>query len=132
MTDFLSSVLAEQGPVEKPLTVDGKTGPVWCRRITAGERQQMLRGQKVTQRIGAAATVEIDLAQNEVSQQHLVLFSICADAGGKPRFRKLEEVQALPAHICKALYALASEVNAEESDAGKDSPTPHTPADSAG
>lgn len=119
MTDFLDELCAGSGAVEKDVTYAGKSGPVFFRKISSGERAQMLRGQKVQTKVGDSSTMEIDLSENEQSQQLLVWFSTCTGPEGKRKFKGLEAVKNLDAGVMKALYLAASEVNKEDSDPEK-------------
>lgn len=123
MSDFLSEALAEQGQVvEKTLTVAGRSGTVWLKRINGAQRQQLLKGQKVVREIGKgsgqAATVEIDLEQNESQRHQLILFCVCK-ADGSPRYKSADEVAVLPHSIITPLHALVSAFNEEAEGAGK-------------
>lgn len=119
MSDFLTDVLVSStNVVAKEVTVHGKTGTVHFRRITAGERHQLLRGQKVARK-GSETAFELDLALNEEQQQRLVLFSIC-HPDGKPFFKDIDAVRKADATTVQALYTVASKLDdAEGGDAGK-------------
>jgi dihydroorotase-like cyclic amidohydrolase len=117
MSDFLSTLIAESAVVSRDVTFRGKTGPVYFRRISAGERAQLVRGQKVSSD-GGKTSVEIDVGENVTSRHMLVQFSVCNDEAGNKRFKTLREVQALDGGLVEALYEHASEVNREE-EAGK-------------
>lgn len=117
MNDLLSELIADSGPTAKDIQIRGQMVPVYFRRISAGERAQLTRGQKVTSAGGGSTSVEIDVSENITSQHMLVHFSVCDEKGAK-RFRTLKEVQAIDADIVSALYAGASEHNSE-GDAGK-------------
>jgi hypothetical protein len=122
---FLDRLLAGTSPIEREVTFrlpDGRveTGTVHFRRITAGERAQILAGQKYqVNRANAASNVEteIDLGQNERQKHMLVAFSVCRD-DGKPYFKGASDVAKYDAAFVEALYNVATEVNAEH-DAGK-------------
>lgn len=125
MTDFIDDLLAGDAPLARTITFTGhdgeaKTGTVYFKRITAGQRQKLLAGQKFSvNRNGEASNVvtEIDLALNERQKHQLVAFSVCR-ADGKPVFNTPEEVAKVDAVKVAALYDAASEVNAER-DTGK-------------
>jgi len=117
MTDFLNDLINDTGLISREVTLRGKTGPVYFRRISAGERAMLVKGQKITGS-GANTSVEIDLGESITAQHMLVQFSVCNEDGGK-KFRTLKEVQSVDSGIVEALYQIASEVNREEADAGK-------------
>lgn len=118
-TDYLASLLAPAAPVEKSLTFNGKTGPAYFKLITAGERAQLLKGQRVQATSGEKSTYEIDLGQN-AEQKHLLVFFSCCKPDGTRYFRNIEAVRAAPSPLLEKLYALASEVNKETDDNGED------------
>lgn len=113
----LTDLLAETGPITREVTIDGKTATVYFRRITAGEQEQILKGQKV-QHSGGKASIELDLCENEKQRHQLVFFSVCKQDGSR-FFKKLDDVKALPSLKVRALSEHAMAVNAEEDDAGK-------------
>lgn len=118
MSDFLADLLAGgKGIIQKEVTVDGKTGTVHFRRITAGERQQLLKGQKVS-RQGGATHYELDLALNEEQKHKLVLYSVVT-AEGKPYFKDIDAVRSAEAKTVNALYKVAEELIQETADEGK-------------
>jgi hypothetical protein len=118
MSDFLTAFLADNPAIEREVTIRGATGPAHFRRITAGERAQLVKGQKVSSGSGGTTTVEIDVGESVASQHLLVQFSVC-NADGTRRFKTLREVQSAPADVIGVLYAIASEVNREDGEAGK-------------
>lgn len=118
MTDFLSAFLADNPVLEREITIRGTTGSAHFKRISAGERAQLVKGQKVSSGTGGATTVEIDVGESITSQHLLVHFAVCNPDGSR-RFKTLREVQASPADVVGALYAIASEVNREDGEAGK-------------
>jgi hypothetical protein len=118
-TDFLSALLQPAAPIPKQLTYKGQTGTVFFRRITAGERASLLKGQKITRHSGEESTIEVDLGETTIGKARLVLFSSITEEG-KQRFTSLNEVQRAENTLIEALYELASQVNEEEEDeAGK-------------
>lgn len=121
MADFLKDLLEDEGVVVRPVTFKGKTGDVHFRRISAGQKAELLRGQKVQAQSGKSSTFEIDLAENANSKAMLVLYSV-ANPDGSQFFKKLSEVKAIDAGKLEALYTVASEVNQDDlagDDAGK-------------
>lgn len=122
MTDFLSRITAEDPPEAREITVDGQTGTIWLRKISAGERRQLLEGHRIQHQPGSAAVLELDLALNEKERQMLVLFCICNE-DGKRHFRSIEQVEKIPHRKFKALANAAEDFNREiesdEDDLGK-------------
>lgn len=126
MSDFLSMMLAGEGPQAREVSfvdASGKrqSGTVHFRRITAGERQRLLQGQRyVMDKAGGEAQMrtEIDLSANEAQKHLLVSFSVC-HPDGTPAFKNAAEVAKLEAVKVNALFEAASAVNSEV-DAGKD------------
>lgn len=121
MGDFLSDLLQEDGPVIRPVTFNGKTGDVHFRRLSAGQKADLLKGQKVHAVSGKSSTFEIDLGENANSKALLVLYSV-VKADGSQYFKSQKEVKAIDAGKLEALYAVASDVNSDEltgDEAGK-------------
>jgi hypothetical protein len=117
MTDFLSE-LVEGAPEAREVTVGGKTGTVHFRRITAGEREQLLKGMKIAHTPGTGGSIEIDLAENERQRHLLVCFSVCNPDGSR-HFKRVEDVKKLPSATVAALARHAEEVNREDEEPGK-------------
>lgn len=120
MSDFLKDILSDHGPVSRSVYFDGKTGQVFFRRISAGQKAELLRGQRVQAGLGKS-TFEIDLAENANSKALLVQFSVC-NQDGTPYFKKLSDVKAIDAGVLEVLYTAATDVNKDEfvgDDAGK-------------
>ncbi len=113
MSDFLKDVLAADAPVEKELTIAGKVGKVFVKRISAAHREALLKGQTVVTKANEGATVEVDLAANEHSKHLMVLACICHE-DGRAYFKNAAEVKGLDSYKVEALYALAAEVNNSE------------------
>lgn len=118
MSDFLNELLVDAGAVVRPVTFHGKTGDVHFRRISAGQKAEMMKGQKVQAVAGQKSTVEIDLGQNARSKALLVQYSV-VKPDGTPQFRSLREAEAIDAGLLDALHVVASEVNKEELVAGE-------------
>lgn len=116
MSDFLSRI-ASNAPAARELTFAGETGTVYVRKITAGQRAQLLSGQRVSTSGEGKSSIEIDLGENELSKAKLVAFAICHE-DGKPFFTNERAVSGQPADLVSALYKIASEYNADE--VGKD------------
>lgn len=114
--DFLDEVLADDGVVQREVTIGGKTGTVYLRRISAGEKKKLLSGMKVNHVVGKDGSVEIDMGQNEAQRHQWVLYSVC-NADGTRRFKSLADVEKVPSHKLEALAEAAIAVNSEV-DAG--------------
>jgi DNA primase len=117
MSDFLSEFISDNPVIEREVTIRGRSGPAFFRRITAGERADLVKGQKVNT-AGGSTTVEIDVGESVKAQHLLVHFSVC-NVDGSRRFKTLREVQGAPSDVVAALYAVASEVNREDGETGK-------------
>ena len=126
MSDFLDLMLEGDAPQARTVTYTdsaGKTqsGVVHFRRITAGERQKLLVGQKyVMNKDGEASNVrtEIDLSLNEAQRHMLVAFSVCRENGSQV-FKNAAEVARLDAVKVNALYEAATSLSDGEGEAGK-------------
>jgi hypothetical protein len=116
MSDFLKEFLQDEGVITRTVTFNGKAGEVHFKRITAAQKQEMLKGQRVQAGSGKGSTFEIDLAENAHSKALLVLYSV-ATAEGKQFFSKLADVKAIDAGKLEALYGVASDVNKDEFEA---------------
>lgn len=111
--DFLTNVISSAtAPIEKQVTINGQSGPVYFKPLTGFQRLQLVKGRRYAMRDGKTPEITIDLEENETSQHMVVQFCVCHPSG-EARFRNLEEVRKLPAHILAALYKAASEVNKE-------------------
>jgi len=118
MSDFLSRFTAEAGPEAREVTFNGETGTVWFRKLTAGERETLLKGMKISHSPGHGGTIEIDLGENERQRHLLVSFCVC-DEQGRRAFRDVKEVKKIPAARLALLATHAEEVNREDDDLGK-------------
>lgn len=120
MSDILSRITAEDAPEAREVKIGEDLLTVYFRRLNAGEREQLLKGMKVTHVPGTRGSIEIDLGENEHQRQLLVRFSVC-DEDGRKLFKNLEAVQKLPHYRLNALATHAEKVNeAVEEDLGKD------------
>jgi hypothetical protein len=117
MSEFIEELLAGDGLVQREVTYDGKTGMVTFRRISAGERGQLLKGQKIAAH-GGQSTYELDLSENQQTKYLMVQFSVCKSDGTR-YFKRLEDVKNSDALKIEALYLVANEVNSESENAGK-------------
>jgi hypothetical protein len=102
------------------VTFDGATGPIFFKRITAGEKASLMQGQRVQAKQGEKSTYEIDLGQNAKTKQMMVWYSVC-NADGSRAFKKQDEVKDADSLLIDALYHHASEVN-KEPDADEEAP----------
>lgn len=118
MSLSLTDLIASDGPVEREITFNGKAAKAHFKRITAGEREQILRGMKAVHQIGGKATVELDLCENEKQRHLLVFFSVCNPDGSR-YFKKLDDVKAWPSRFIAMLAEHASAVNDEDGETGK-------------
>lgn len=112
MSDFLSSVIQASGPIERQVTINGQTGPMFFRYLNGQQRLQLTKGKKYHVKQGESPTIEIDLAENEAEKQKLILFCV-VDASGKSFFKDLAAVGALPSHVIDAVSKAAEAVNKE-------------------
>lgn len=122
MSDFLKDLLEDDGVVVRTVTFGGKAGDVHFRRISAKQKAELLKGQRVQAVAGKSSTFEIDLAENAHSKAVLVFYSV-ANPDGSQFFKKLADVGAIDAGKLEALYAVASDVNRDDlsgDDPGKD------------
>jgi hypothetical protein len=115
MSDFLTRVAQDASPEAREVKIGGETGTVYFRKITAGQREKILEGLKVSHKPGTGGTVEIDLAKNEHQRHLLVLFSVVHE-DGRPFFKNLDAVRAWPAAAVSTLAGHAEAVNREDED----------------
>ena len=114
--DYFADLLESDAPQARPIEHAGKTKTVYFRRITGAERVKLLAGKRVN--VGDCNTMDLDLADVLRNRHQLVQFSACQE-DGKPLFKSLEEVQALPDWLLTALAEHADDVNKDEDTAGK-------------
>lgn len=112
MSDFLSTIIGASGPIEREVTIAGKTGPVFLRYLNGEQRLSLTKGKKYSVKKGENPVIDIDLGDNEAEKHKLILFCVC-DAAGKPRFKDANEVKALAGHVIDALAAAVQAVNKE-------------------
>lgn len=108
---------------EKELDYKGQKKTVYFKRLTAGERINLSRGQKML--VGNKSKehgVEVDLGEF-LERTHRYLLMCNVDSEGKRIFKKIEEVQALPEDLVSALQKLADEalVEKDQEDLGNSS-----------
>lgn len=118
MSEFLTEVLAAEKPVAREVDFGGRIGTVWFRRLSAGQRAQLLKGQKVSTRVGETAEVQVDLGENENTKLQMLQFCVCHE-DGRPYFKDLAAVQKIPQDKASVLYEHASAVNGEVEEPGK-------------
>lgn len=95
MSEFIDLLTAPDAPVAREVTLGDRTGTIWFRRLTAGQKEQLMMGRKVTVKTGEKqGTVDIDLAANERQRQMLVHFTACNE-DGDPIFKSLDKVKAM-------------------------------------
>ena len=110
MSEFLRLITQEGKPEAREVEVGGQTGTVYFRRISAGEREKLVHGMKMSHKPGAGTSVEVDLGENERQRHLLVRYSVC-DEDGKPFFKNIDAVQKLPNTVVSVLSRYAEEVN---------------------
>ncbi len=104
--------LIDSAPIERELSVRGKTVPTWWKPLTAGQRVELLRGQVVTSDGESASVVEVDLAQSAERSQRMVVMTLC-DEAGQAVYRSLKELQGEPSWLVDALVDLSRKVHDE-------------------
>lgn len=109
--------LASDAPVSREVSVGGKVATFHFRKISAGERYQLLKGQRIQARQGEKAVFDLDLGENQQTKFLLVSFAVCKPDGSK-FFADVKAVQKLDASKVDALYEHANAVN-EEAEPGK-------------
>lgn len=112
MSDFLSTIIGASGPIERQVTIAGKTGPVFIRYLNGEQRLSLTKGRKFSYKRGENPNIEVDLGENEVEKHKLILFCV-VDEAGKPRFKDTNEVKTLHGHVIDALAAAVQAVNKE-------------------
>lgn len=120
MSDLLSRLTAEDAPEAREVTLGGESFTVYFKRISAGQREQLLKGMKIANTPGQKASFEIDLGENERQRHLLVTFSVC-DEHGRRLFKDVRDVQKMQGDRVRMLADIAQEVNREaDDDLGKD------------
>lgn len=106
-------------PVERDVVWNGRTEKGYFRKISALQRLQLVKGQRVTAKNGQTE-IELDLGAQESTKHQLVAYSLC-DAEGKS-VKTAREVGELPGSLVNVLFRIASEVNKDETEEtlGKD------------
>ena len=115
---FYDNIINEE-VIKRELVYKGHKQDVYFRRLTAGERIAVSRGQRMM--IGNKSKengVEVDLGDALERTQKFLMYSN-VDATGTRIFRKLEDVQKLPEDLVTALQRIADEAFGEpEVEAG--------------
>ncbi len=104
--------LIDSAPIERELSVRGKTVPTWWKPLTAGQRVELLRGQVVRSDGESASVVEVDLAQSAERSQRMVVMTLCTQ-DGQAVYRTLKDLQSDPSWLIDALVDLARKVHDE-------------------
>lgn len=104
--------LIDSAPIERELSVRGKTVPTWWKPLTAGQRVELLRGQVVKSNGESASVVEVDLAQSAERSQRMVVMTLCTE-DGQAVYRTLKDLQSDPSWLIDALVDLARKVHDE-------------------
>ena len=110
-------------PVPRELQVNGVYKTVWFRRISAAERIKLNAGVKFKGTSDGGATFEMDQGDNLRRAHLMVHFSVVNEDGTKV-FRTVEQVGDIPEPVYLALSKAAAEVNAEDTNEGKESSKP--------
>lgn len=119
MSEFYEWLAEPDEPEPREVTIDGRTGTIWLKRLTAGQRQNLLKGLKVGHSPGKENVVELDLAENEHQRQLLVFYSLC-NADGSKAFKNLEHVKNLPDDRFRELARLVEKFTSDQgADLGK-------------
>lgn len=104
----LDEFLAGAAPKAAEVEWAGRKMQMHFRPLTAGEREQVLAGQKVSApKNRGEVEYEIDLGANQ-REKSLVVFYSCCDASGKPAFASVEKVRALDGRLVDVLYRHAT------------------------
>jgi len=118
VSDFVDELISADVPVVRDVTYGDNTGKVWFRKISAGERAALLKGQRFQARPGERGVIDLDLGDTLAQQMMLVQFSVCRE-DGSPVFKSLDVVKKIGASRINVLYEHASIVNEEAPDPGK-------------
>ncbi|MEJ7746056.1 MAG: hypothetical protein WKF61_04740 [Luteimonas sp.] len=116
MKEYFSDIRGEDAPAVREVKFNGKSRKVYFKRITAGERVQLVSGQKV--QIGTKSTMEMDMGDLLKNRHLLVRFSAC-DEQGTLLFDSVAEVSAEPDWLVNQLAAHADAVNKDDDEPGK-------------
>ena len=114
MTDFYKD-LTDDAPIAKTITRGKKTLTAYFRRLTAGERLQLVSGQKMTYVDGKRGDFEVDMGE-VARNRHLLVKFANVTAEGAQVFGDVREVQALPDWLAAELAKYADEVNRDDAE----------------
>lgn len=106
--------LYSNAPIERELTYRGKTEAFHFKRMTAGERIEMRRGNIGTVK-GGEATVTLDLSEAD-KRNAIFLFYVVCKPDGKRVFKNVAEVHDLPGDLLDALVKLANDALEETAE----------------
>lgn len=118
MSDFLDSILSDNEVIAREVEIDGQKGTIYFKRISAGERADLLKGQVFQfDAQNKGASMSMDSGEARERDQKLVWYSVCKEDGSR-YFPSLAAVKKAKDRTVAALCRVAMEVN-EEGDAGK-------------
>lgn len=119
MNSFFSDI-AKTRQIPAVLDYRGQKKDVWFRPLTAAERAELSRGQKIRlknddaqQSADQRQIVEVD-AHDIIMRTHKFLAFCCVDERGKQVFKNANEVGQLPEDLVSALNMLANEKLGDE------------------
>lgn len=111
--------LIDTAPISRELKYAGKTRRIYFTRLEAGQRLKLVAGQKMSfGSDGKRGSMDMDMGDVSRNRHMLVQFTNVTEEG-KPVFKSLAEVQALPDTLVAELARHADEVNNDEDDAPK-------------
>lgn len=118
MNSFFSDI-AKTRQIHAELNYRGSKKDVWFRPLTAAERAELSRGQKIRLKTEDGPqtpdqrTVEVD-AHDIIMRTHKFLAFCCVDERGKQVFKNANDVGQLPEDLVSALNVLANEKLGDE------------------
>jgi hypothetical protein len=115
MTDFYDDFV-DATPVARTITRGKKTKAVYFRRLTAGERLDLVTGQTMKFVNGQRGDLTMDMGDITKNRHMLVKFTNVT-AEGVQVFGDIHAVQAQPDWLVAELARLADEVNKDDEDA---------------
>ena len=107
--------LYTNAPIAKDVEYNGRTETFYFRRLTAGERIAIDKGQKGTVKSGESS-FEIDVSDMHARNCLLLHFACCDENGGKV-FKTPAKVHELPENAAAILVAACNEALAENKSA---------------
>lgn len=108
--------IIDDTPIEKELNYNGKTRPVFFKRLTGDQRLQLVRGQRGSVKDGATS-FELDMGDQVARAQLMTSFSLC-DVDGKPLYKNVGDFRREPEGLINALTNLCAEALKDEDDLG--------------